>query len=151
MPPLTRRQLLRASAAASPLLASCAADLTRYQGRPVADVASELGVCAAAFATLRAGKAQPTEVAGRCSVAPDAVFQAASLTKPAVAYGALRLVLAGQRQRLAGLRQAGEPAALSDAARPRSSQARRGTGLIRWSAASSLRIGSGFAAPGAPS
>lgn len=96
LPPLTRRQLLLASAAASPLLASCAADLTRYQGRPVAEVASELGVCAAAFATLRAGKAQPTEVAGRCSVAPDAVFEAASLTKPAVAYGALRLVLAGQ-------------------------------------------------------
>lgn len=96
LPPLTRRQLLLASAAASPLLASCAADLTRYQGRSVVEVASELGVCAAAFAALRAGKAQPTEVAGHCGVAPDAVFQAASLTKPAVAYGALRLVLAGQ-------------------------------------------------------
>lgn len=94
---LTRRQLLWGSAAAaSPLLASCAADLTRYQGQSVAEVAAGLGVCAAAYATLRAGQVQPTMVAGHCNAAPDAVFQAASLTKPAVAYGALRLALAGQ-------------------------------------------------------
>ena len=91
-----RRQFLWAGVAASPLLSSCAADLTRYQGQAVADVAGRLGVCAAAFATLRAGQAQPTEVAGSCSASPAAVFQAASLTKPAVAYGALRLALAGQ-------------------------------------------------------
>lgn len=93
---ITRRQLLLTGAAVSPLLASCAADPTRHQGRPVAEVAAGLGVCAAAFATLRAGQVQPTAVAGHCSAAPDAIFQAASLTKPVVAYGALRLVLAGQ-------------------------------------------------------
>lgn len=93
---ITRRHLLLTGAAASPLLASCAADLTRHQGRPVAEVAASLGVCAAAFATLRAGQVQTAAVAGHCNAAPDAIFQAASLTKPAVAYGALRLVLAGQ-------------------------------------------------------
>lgn len=96
MRPLTRRHLLLAGAAASPLLVSCAANLSRYQGQPVADVAARLGVCAAAFATLRAGQVLPTEVVGSCGAAPDAVFQAASLTKPVVAYGALRLVQAGQ-------------------------------------------------------
>ena len=94
---LTRRKVLLSSAAASsPLLASCATDLTRYQGISVSALADRLGVCAAAFATLRAGQVQPTMVAGSCNAAPDAVFQAASLTKPVVAYGALRLVLAGQ-------------------------------------------------------
>lgn len=96
MRPLTRRHLLLAGAAASPLLVSCATDLRRYQGQPVADVATRLGVCAAAFATLRAGQVLPTEVVGSCGAAPDTVFQAASLTKPVVAYGALRLVLAGR-------------------------------------------------------
>lgn len=62
----------------------------------MADVAARLGVCAAALATLRAGQVLPTEVVGSCGAAPDAVFQAASLTKPVVAYGALRLVLAGR-------------------------------------------------------
>ncbi len=93
---ITRRQLLLASAAASPLLASCATDLTRYRDQPVAEVAASLGVCAAAFATLQAGRVQATVVAGSCSAAPDAVFQAASLTKPVVAYAALRLALAGR-------------------------------------------------------
>lgn len=94
--PLTRRQWLLSGAAASPLLASCAADLTRYQGQPVAEVADRLGVCAAAYATLQAGRVQPTALAGHCKAPADAVFQAASLTKPVVAYGALRLALAGQ-------------------------------------------------------
>jgi len=93
---VTRRRLLLASAAASPLLASCATDLTRYRHQPVAGVAASLGVCAAAHATLQAGRVQETVVAGTCGAAPDAVFQAASLTKPVVAYGALRLALAGQ-------------------------------------------------------
>ncbi len=93
---VTRRQLLLASAAASPLMASCATDLTRYRHQPVAEVAASLGVCAAAHATLQAGRVQKTVVAGTCGAAPDAVFQAASLTKPAVAYAALRLALAGQ-------------------------------------------------------
>ncbi|MES2609257.1 MAG: serine hydrolase domain-containing protein [Pseudomonadota bacterium] len=93
---LNRRQLLLSGAAASPLLASCASDLTRYRDQPVAEVANRLGVCAAAFATLRAGQVQPTAVVGSCNASADAVFQAASLTKPVVAYAALRLALAGQ-------------------------------------------------------
>lgn len=93
---VTRRQLLLASAGASPLLSSCATDLTRYRHQPVAEVAASLGVCAAAHATLQAGRVQETVVAGTCGAAPDAVFQAASLTKPVVAYAALRLALAGQ-------------------------------------------------------
>lgn len=93
---VTRRQLLLASTAASPLLASCATDLMRYRDQPVAEVAASLGVCAAAFATLQAGRVQATVVAGSCGAAPEAVFQAASLTKPVVAYAALRLALAGE-------------------------------------------------------
>lgn len=92
---LTRRQLLLTGAAASPLLASCATDLTRYRNQPVAEVAASVGVCAAAYAMLQAGRVHDTVVVGTCGAAPDAVFQAASLTKPAVAFGALRLALSG--------------------------------------------------------
>jgi CubicO group peptidase (beta-lactamase class C family) len=96
---LTRRQLLL-SATTTPLLAACATDLSRYRGESIPDLASRRGVCAVALATVKAGAAEPVRVIGGCAdgaslpVAP--VFQAASLTKPVMAFGALRLALAGQ-------------------------------------------------------
>jgi CubicO group peptidase (beta-lactamase class C family) len=62
-------------------------------------VAKERRVCAASFAVLRAGKLDRASVVSGCTqtLEPtvDSVFQAASLTKPVVAYLALRLALSG--------------------------------------------------------
>jgi CubicO group peptidase (beta-lactamase class C family) len=97
--PLSRRHLLLASTA-TPLFASCASDLWRYRGESLPGLAASLGVCAATFCTLKAGSPQPAAAVSGCanpgSVPADAVFQAASLTKPVVAFGALRLALAGE-------------------------------------------------------
>ncbi len=92
------RRALLASAAALPLMAACATDITRYRERPVADLARDLGVCAASYAVLKAGVAGPSIAVSGCSepVQSDAIFQAASLTKPVVAFGALRLALEGR-------------------------------------------------------
>lgn len=95
---LSRRHLLLAGTA-GPLLASCATDLSRYQNDSVPTLATRLGVCQAVFARLKAGQAlAPTAITG-CSAdaagRADAVFQAASLTKPVVAWGALRLTRSG--------------------------------------------------------
>lgn len=82
-----------------PLVASCASDITLLREKPVELLAAELRVCSAAYAVLRAGTpGNPVAVSGCGGAAPraDAVFQAASLTKPVVAFAALRLVLAGQ-------------------------------------------------------
>lgn len=95
---INRRKLLVAGAPL-PIFASCASDITKLRERPVALLARELKVCAASFSVLRAGTPDtPMPVAG-CgdnNARADAIFQAASLTKPVVAYAALRLVLNGQ-------------------------------------------------------
>jgi CubicO group peptidase (beta-lactamase class C family) len=95
--PVSRRNLLLAGASL-PVLASCARDLRELRQRPVAELAQDLGVCSAAYAVLRAGvPSAPMAVSG-CDAGParaDAIFQAASLTKPVVAFAALQLVLEG--------------------------------------------------------
>jgi len=87
-------------ACAAPLLAACASDLTRHRGTPLAELARSLGVCAATYATLRGGRVQAPIALSGCADGPspptDAIFQAASLTKPVVANAVLRLVLSGQ-------------------------------------------------------
>lgn len=92
IPVISRRSFLLAGAGL-PFLASCANDLMALRDRPPQVLAKELGLGAAAYAALGAGKpVAAVALAGQ----PDAIFQAASLTKPVVALAALRLVQAGR-------------------------------------------------------
>jgi CubicO group peptidase (beta-lactamase class C family) len=94
--PFRRRQFLIASSATS-LLAACATDISRHVSDSVPELARSLGICAATFSIIKNGRVQPSKVVSGCSGGQspqiDSVFQAASLTKPVIAYGALGLVL----------------------------------------------------------
>ena len=96
---LSRRELLLAGACA-PFLTACATDLARYSGEPFPALAARLGVCAASHVTLSAGRpGAPVWVSGCASASPwpsDPVFQAASLTKPVIAFAAMKLVREGR-------------------------------------------------------
>lgn len=80
-------------------MASCANDITRLREKPADVLATDLNVCSATYVVLRAGTpGNPVALSG-CTdtrTQANAVFQAASLTKPVVAFAALRLALAGQ-------------------------------------------------------
>lgn len=82
-----------------PMLSACATTrIDQHRERPVAALAKDLSVCSATYAVLRAGvPAAPIAVSGCDAEATraDAIFQAASLTKPVVAYAALQLVRDG--------------------------------------------------------
>lgn len=95
---ISRRNLLLAGASL-PMLGACATDLRQLRERPVGALAQDLDVCSAVYSVLRAGTpTAPVAVSG-CeteSTRADAIFQAASLTKPVAAYAALRLVLDGK-------------------------------------------------------
>lgn len=97
--PISRREFLVASAIA-PFLSSCATNLSKFSEEPLPVLAVRLGVCAATYVTLVAGKPNPPVMVSGCSSAPtvhaDAVFQAASLTKPVIAFVALKLVKEGK-------------------------------------------------------
>jgi len=89
---MDRRVFLMAGAGL-PLLASCASGIELRRDAFLQEFAKKLNVSAAAYAVLRAGQPVSTQaVAG----APDAIFQAASLTKPVVAFAALKMVQAGR-------------------------------------------------------
>lgn len=95
---IDRRTLLLAGASV-PLLSSCASNITVLREKPVEELATELKVCSAAYVVLRSGTpGSPIFVSGcaESKAHANTVFQAASLTKPVVAFAALRLVLAGQ-------------------------------------------------------
>lgn len=95
---LDRRRFLLAGAGL-PFLASCASDITRLREKPPEQLAMDLGVCSAAYVALRAGTpGSPVALSGCADsqVRLGTIFQAASLTKPVVAFSALRLALAGQ-------------------------------------------------------
>lgn len=93
-----RRKLLLAGISLA-ALSSCAGDIGKLRSLPVATLANKLDVCSTAYAVLRSGIASSEiAIAGCNSDRPraNAIFQAASLTKPVVAYAALGLVLKGQ-------------------------------------------------------
>ena len=97
--PISRREFLVAGAI-TPFLSSCATNLSKFSEEPLPALAARLGVCAATYVTLDAGKPNNTVVLSGCSSArpihAEAMFQAASLTKPVVAFVALTLVRDGK-------------------------------------------------------
>jgi CubicO group peptidase (beta-lactamase class C family) len=97
--PISRREFL-AFGTIAPFLSSCATNLAKFSEEPLPALASRLGVCAASYVTLTAGKPNTPVMVSGCSSAPpvhaEAIFQAASLTKPVIAFVALKLVLDGK-------------------------------------------------------
>lgn len=96
--PISRRKFLVAGAV-SPLLSSCATSFSKFSEEPLSALAEKLGVCAT-YVTLDAGKPNAPVVVSGCSSArplrAEALFQAASLTKPVIAFLALKLVRDGK-------------------------------------------------------
>lgn len=91
----TRRAVLLAAAALPHAFAHSGADNAALRQK-TQELAREHGICTAAFATLSAGTPNPPELVIGCKsvdgVSASSVFQAASLSKPVVAYGVLKLV-----------------------------------------------------------
>jgi CubicO group peptidase (beta-lactamase class C family) len=96
---ISRRRFIAASTSL-PFLSSCTTNLSKHRGESINDLALNLGVCSATFAKIKAGSAQPPIVVSGCTSRllprPDSIYQAASLTKPVIAYAVLRLVLTGE-------------------------------------------------------
>lgn len=96
--PISRRTLLGASAL-TPFVSSCAVKTSALQQSTARALAIEHGI-SATYVILRGGKAMPAVVlphsATAAPVQPQAVFQAASLTKQVVAFTALQLVREGK-------------------------------------------------------
>lgn len=97
--PTSRRRILLAGAIA-PFLASCATRLAEFGEEPIASLAAQLGIGAASYVILDAGKPGIARVVSDGSsdriVPADGIFQAASLTKPVIAFLALTLVRDGK-------------------------------------------------------
>lgn len=96
--PIHRRKLLL-GAGLSPFIQACANHVDD-SSLPATRLAAQLGVDLANYAIIKNGQTdQVTTFSGfpgrQESLPTDAVFQAASLTKPVVAYAALQLVLSG--------------------------------------------------------
>lgn len=91
----TRRAVLLAAAALPHTLARSGVDNAALRQK-MEELAREHGVCAATFATLWAGTPNPPELVIGCKsvdgVSASSIFQAASLSKPVVANGVLKLV-----------------------------------------------------------
>lgn len=96
---LSRRSLLLSGAAAFSLSA-CASHLDQYGSTPAAELAVSARICYATYVVLRAGVPGEPVVLEGCGdsafARKDGILQAASLTKPVIAYAALELARAGQ-------------------------------------------------------
>jgi CubicO group peptidase (beta-lactamase class C family) len=96
---ISRRKFIVASASA-PFLSSCTTNLSKYSEESLPSLSARLGVCAASYVILNAGKPSADVVVSGCSAArsvqAEPIFQAASLTKPAIAFVALKLVQNGK-------------------------------------------------------
>ena len=97
--PVSRRQAVILGATA-PFISSCASDLGTFSQHSAEGLTKDLGLCEAQYVALKGGRPQPLSILATCSAAlarRDAVvFQAASLSKPVVAFAALQLARAGQ-------------------------------------------------------
>lgn len=97
--PISRRKFFLAGAIA-PFLSSCATNLSKFSEEPFSPLASRLGICAATYVILDAGKPNTAVVVSSCAsarpVRDESIFQAASLTKPVIALVALKLVRDGK-------------------------------------------------------
>lgn len=97
--PISRREFLVAGAI-TPFLSSCTTNLSKFSEEPITALAARLGVCAATYATLDAGKPNPAVAVSGClsahHIGAAGIFQAASLTKPIIAFVALALVRDGK-------------------------------------------------------
>ena len=97
--PISRRRFLTASAAA-PIVASCASQMSKFRDEPMPELATRLGVCAACYVIINAGKADVPVFISGCASSRNPqgnwTFQAASLTKPLFALVALKLSIAGK-------------------------------------------------------
>lgn len=84
----------------SPLLSSCATNFSQHKNTLPSDLARQLGICSTSYATLKHGQMDQIQTVAGCSnkhpLTADAIFQAASLTKPVTAYAALQWALAGK-------------------------------------------------------
>lgn len=98
--PISRRKFL-VTGAIAPFFSSCATNLAKFSEESFPVLAARLGVCAASYVTLDAGRPNTPVFVSGCSLSSrpirsDAVFQAASLTKPVIALVALKLVQEGK-------------------------------------------------------
>lgn len=92
---MNRREMIL-KCLAIPMLSGCAGDVSRFRDKPVALLANDLRVCASSYVVLRNAKPGETVFLSGCNepnVKAKDVYQAASLTKPLVAFAALQLVL----------------------------------------------------------
>lgn len=97
-----RRHLLLASLSALGASACASRDLRSFRGQDLEQLAAQQSICLADIVTLKGGQAQsPRLLRGGCTApvhatdsadGPPPLFQAASLTKPLVAFLALQLV-----------------------------------------------------------
>lgn len=95
---ISRRNLILSGASAF-VLSACATNLNKYSHTPIAELAASEEVCYSTYVTLRAGVAESPVAVHGCGpslpMGPDGILQAASLTKPVIAFLALELARAG--------------------------------------------------------